>query len=98
MRRIGMIGVLAALVAASASADDAKAPCLGLFAGNGKNEYSTAQGNQLFLTDNQCEAVTRREFRLQFLEIPQDDEDPMTFSLGLKNGGGILRFKIPFSF
>jgi len=98
MRQIGMIGVLAAFVAVSASAEDAGRPCLGLSAGNGMAGAPSAQGEQLLFTDNQCEAITKREFRLSLFEIPQDDEDPMTLSLGLKNGGGILRLKIPFSF
>jgi hypothetical protein len=50
------------------------------------------------LTENQCEAIIKREFRLSLFEIPQEDEDPMTVTLGLKNGGGILRLRIPFSF
>jgi hypothetical protein len=32
------------------------------------------------------------------LEIPQEDEDAIQLSLGIKNGGGTLRLKIPFSF
>jgi hypothetical protein len=32
------------------------------------------------------------------LEIPQEEENPMELSLGVKSNGGSLRFKIPFSF
>jgi len=39
-----------------------------------------------------------REFRLPLLEVPQEEEDPVQLSLGIKNGGAILRLKIPFSF
>jgi hypothetical protein len=57
-----------------------------------------AQGNRLLLTDNQCESLRNRELRVPLLEIPQEKEDPMALSLGAKNGGGALRFRIPFSF
>ena len=97
MRMIGMFAVLAVLIAVPAHGENSKAPCLGVLAAGETGEPSTA-GAQLLLTDNQCEALTRREFRLQLLEIPQDGEDPMAFSIGIKNGGGLLRFKIPFSF
>jgi hypothetical protein len=96
MRQLGMIGILAALVTAPALAENAKQPCLGSFA-NGEPD-GPAPGAQLILTDNQCESVTRREFRLQLLEIPQDGEAPMALSIGIKSGGGLIRFKIPFSF
>ena len=98
MRQIGVIGVFAAFVAVSAYADDGRQPCPGLFAGFGKTDGPSAQGDQLLLTDNQCEAVAKRELRVPLLEIPQDGEDPMSLSFGAKNVGGILRFKIPFSF
>jgi hypothetical protein len=32
------------------------------------------------------------------MRIPQEDEDPMELSFGVKNNGGMLRLKIPFSF
>ena len=97
MRQIGMLAVLAAFIAVPAHGENSKAPRLGVLAAGEADEPSTA-GAQLLLTDNQCEAVTRREFRLQLFEIPQEGEDPMAFSIGIKNGGGLLRFKIPFSF
>ena len=98
MRRIGIIGFFAALVAVHAHADDTKKPCLGSFEGYDKPGETSAQNQQLFLTDNQCEATTRRELRVPLLQFEQDGEDPMTLSFGAKNIGGILRFKIPFSF
>src|SRR5262245_9526255 len=98
MRQIGILAVLAALIAGPAYAENSKSPCLGVLPGAGETDGLSAQGSQLLLTENQCEAVTRREFRLQLLEIPQDGEDPMALSIGIKNGGGLLRFKIPFSF
>ena len=96
MRQIGVIGVFTAFVAFPAYADDGREPCPGLFAG--KTDDPSVQGDQLLLTDNQCEAVAKRELRVPLLEIPQDGEDPMSLSFGAKNVGGILRFKIPFSF
>jgi hypothetical protein len=45
-----------------------------------------------------CEAAAKHELRLSLFEIPQEEEDPMSVSVGLKQGGGILRFRIPFSF
>ena len=55
-------------------------------------------GQQPFLTGNQCEAIKTRELRALLLEIPQEEENPMELSLGVKSNGGSLRFKIPFSF
>jgi len=98
MRKFGMLGVLAALITVPVHAEKSKTPCLGVAGGAEGTEDLSPYGAQLLLTDGQCEAVTRREFRLQLLEIPQDGEDPMALSIGIKNGGGLLRFKIPFSF
>jgi hypothetical protein len=50
------------------------------------------------LTENQCEALKARELRALLLEVPQQEEDPVQLSLGVKNGGAVLRLKIPFSF
>lgn len=97
MRKIGMLGVALALVTIPVHAERSKVPCLGVAEGAGAADDLAPYGAQL-LSDGQCEAVTRREFRLQLLEIPQDGEDPMALSIGIKNGGGLLRFKIPFSF
>ena len=98
MRQIGMIGMLAALAAIPASAEDLGDPCIGQSSGNSVGFRMPARGEQMLLTENQCEAIAKREFRLSLYEIPQEGEDPMTFTLGLKNGGGILRLRIPFSF
>jgi len=49
------------------------------------------------LTNTQCDSLETRELRAPLLEIPQDGEDPMQFSLGIKNGGLTLRLQIPFS-
>jgi hypothetical protein len=99
MRWIGILGILAAVVASSADAMDANRPCPGLLEemDDGAGDL-TAQSEQPLLTDNQCETLKNQELRVPFLEIPQEDEDPLELSLGVKNGGGILRLKIPFSF
>ena len=98
MRWIGILGIFAALVTVSADAMDANRPCPGLLEEMDGEDDSPAQGEQPLLTDNQCEALKTRELRAPLLEIPQEDEDPMELSLGVKNGGGTVRFKIPFSF
>jgi hypothetical protein len=59
---------------------------------------SVALAELPFLTSNQCEAVKRRELRVPLLELPQEEEDPMSLSLGTKGDGATLHFKIPFSF
>jgi hypothetical protein len=100
MRQIALISVFAALTAVSAVAQEAKEPCYGSFEPTKKvTEAPPApEGAQLNLTDNQCEAVAKREVRVPLFQVPQEDEDPMALSLGVKNLGGTLRFKIPFSF
>ena len=98
MRWIEIISILAVFVTVSADAGDAKRACLGLHEQDGGVRDSLAQEKQLLLTDKQCEAAKRQELRVPLFEIPQDGEDPMALSLGAKQGGGILRFKIPFSF
>jgi hypothetical protein len=98
---IGILGLLVALVVAlagsSAWADDTGKRCYDSFNGGGQADGSSAQSDQLF-TPDQCDALTKRELRLKLFEIPQEDEDPMSLSVGAKNMGGILRFRIPFSF
>jgi len=98
MRWIGILGIFAALVTVSADAMDANRPCPGLLEEMDGAENSPAQGEQLLLTDNQCEALKSQELRAPLLAIPQEDEDPLELSLGVKNNGGTLRLKIPFSF
>jgi hypothetical protein len=97
VRYLGIIGVIAAAIATQVYADNVKKPCVGL---REESDYSVHadERKDLLLTDEQCEAAKRQEFRLKLFEIPQEDEDPMALSLGAKQGGGILRFKIPFSF
>jgi len=80
-----------------ADAMDVKRSCLDLLGENDGAEVSPAQGEQPLLTDNQCEAMKSRELRALLLEVPQEEEDPVQLSLGIKNGGATLRLKIPFS-
>jgi hypothetical protein len=102
MRQIALITVFATLAAGSAFAQEAKEPCYGSFEPTKKAEAEAPppppEGAELHLTDNQCEAVAKREVRVPLIQVPQEDEDPMALSLGVKNLGGTLRFKIPFSF
>jgi hypothetical protein len=98
VRWIGILGILAALVTGSADAMDVNRSCLDLLEENDGAKVSPAQDEQPLLTDNQCEAMKSREFRLLLLDVPQEEEDPVQLSLGIRNGGAILRLKIPFSF
>lgn len=98
MRSIGIIGIFAVLVTVSADAMDTKAPCVDLLKENGRVDDSPALDKLPFLTGNQCEAVKRRELRVPLLEMPQEEEDPMSLSLGTKGDGATLHLKIPFSF
>jgi len=99
MRQIALITVLATLTAVSAAAQEAKEPCYGTFEPTKKAaEAPPPEGAELHLTDNQCEAAVKREVRVPLFQVPREDEDPMALSLGVKNLGGMLRFKIPFSF
>ena len=99
MRWIGILGILAAVVTGSADAMDAIRPCPGLLEemNDGAGDLP-ARGEQPLLSDNQCETLKNQELRAPLLEIPQEDEDPIELSLGVKNNGGTLRLKIPFSF
>ena len=85
MRWIGILGILAALVTGSAYAMDANRSCLDLLEENDGAKVSPAQDEQPLLTDNQCEAMKSRELRVLLLEVPQEEEDPMALSLGIKN-------------
>ena len=96
MRRIGVIGFLAIVISAPAAAADAKGGCDAPFELSA--EPNGEPSLQPLLTPNQCDAIEARELRAPLLEIPQEDEDPMRLSLGVKNGGLALRLKIPFSF
>jgi hypothetical protein len=97
MPRIGILGLFVAFVAVSARADDARKRCYDSFDGSGQAGGSSAQSDQMF-TPDQCDALTKRELRLKLFEVPQEGEDAMSLSVGAKNMGGILRFRIPFSF
>ena len=96
MRWIGILGIFAALISGSAEAMDENRPCLDLLEENGGMDDSLVE--EPLLTGNQCEALKTRELRALLLEIPQEDEDAIQLSIGIKNGGGTLRLKIPFSF
>ncbi len=98
MRWIGIIAILAVLVTVSADAMDSKTPCVDLIKENGTVDDSPGLAELPFLTGNQCEAVKHRELRVPVLAIPQEEEDPMSLSLGTKGNGATLYFKIPFSF
>jgi len=77
---------------------DANRSCLDLLDEDDGTKVSPAQDEQPLLTGNQCEAMKSRELRALLLEVPQEEADPIQLSLGIKNGGGILRLKIPFRF
>jgi hypothetical protein len=98
MQRIGVLGAVAAFAGAFSLSANAEESCSGPLAGNGQAESRPEQGDRLFLSGNHCESATKRELRLSLFEIQQEQEDPMSVSLGVKQGGGILRFRIPFSF
>ena len=96
MRSVFILGIVLLLSTTPAVAMDANRSCLDLLE---ENEGGlAARDEQPLLTDNQCEAMKSREFRLLLLEVPQEEEDPVQLSLGIKNGGATLRLKIPFSF
>ena len=98
MRNMGVVGLLAVLATASALAEDARKPCLGAVQGEGANIDPYSRTDQLNLTDNQCELVTGKELRLKLMEVPQEDEDPMSLSLGARILAAYCDLKIPFSF
>ena len=98
MRSVGILGIVLAFVISPADAMDANRSCLDLLEEHDGLDASPAQGEQPLLTDNQCEAMKSRELRALLLEVPQEEEDPVQLSLGVKNGGATFRLKIPFSF
>jgi hypothetical protein len=98
VRWIGFIGLCAAIVTGSADAMDTQTPCPVLLEEKGGVDGSPAQAESPLLADSRCEALMSRELRAPLLEIPQDGEAPMSLSLGAKNIGATLRFKVPFSF
>jgi hypothetical protein len=96
VRWIGILGIFAALAATSADAQNANRTCL--FEEVDARDDTPAGDEQPFLRENRCEAIKSQEFRVPLMRIPQEDEDPMELSFGVKNNGGMLRLKIPFSF
>ena len=98
MRCTVSIGVFAAFLAVSAHAAEATKSCFALPEEKIDTDDPVAQVAQPLLTQNECEAIQRRGLQIQLLEIPQDGEEPMGLSLGSKDKGGMLYFKIPFSF
>ena len=95
MRWVGIVAIILA-AAGSGSALAESNGCTDLIAqSEGAGEPDPTQP---LLTRNQCEAMKTRELRALLLEVPQTDEDPVQFSVGIKNGGVTLRLKIPFSF
>jgi hypothetical protein len=98
VRWIGIVGVSAALISTSADAFDEFKACPDLLEEVGATATSSANGEQPLLLKNRCEAVKREELRAPLMRIPQETEDPMELSFGIKSNGGMLRFKVPFSF
>jgi hypothetical protein len=76
---------------------DTKVTCLDSLEENGDLHDLPTQADLPTLTGNQCEAVKRRELGVPLLEIPQEEEDPMSLSVGTKGNGATLHFKIPLS-
>ena len=98
MRWIGILGIVGALGgAASAHALEANT-CPGLVEDFDAVDTTPARGDQPLLTENGCEVAKSQELRATLMRIPQEEEDPMELSFGVKNSGGMLRLKIPFSF
>ena len=98
MQWIGILASFAVLISTSADAMDQYRTCAGLLEGIDATAASPANGEQPLLLENRCEAIKREELRAPLMRIPQEDEDPMELSFGVKSNGGMLRFKIPFSF
>jgi hypothetical protein len=98
VRWIGIFGIFAALVTTSADAMDEYRTCPGLVEGIGTADAPPANGEQPLLLENRCETIKSEELRAPLMRIPQEGEDPMELSFGVKNNGGMLRLKIPFSF
>ena len=99
MRWIGMLGIVGALGGAtSAHALEASSTCPGLAEDFDAVDTAPARGDLLLLTESRCEDTKSQELRATLMRIPQEKEDPMELSFGVKNSGGMLRLKIPFSF
>jgi len=106
VRCFAIIGILTTFLAFSARAADERKPCIGLLdepagidgAVPQPSKPAPPRAGPPLLTENECEAVKRHELHMRLMEIPQEKEDPMGLSLGSRDEGGILYFKIPFSF
>jgi len=98
VRRIGVLAIFLAFAAGPADAAEENGRCVGLLEENDGSANPPELSAQPLLTDNQCEALKNKELRAPLLELPQEDEDPVQLSVGVKNGSGMLRLKIPFSF
>jgi hypothetical protein len=98
VRWIGILGILAVLAATSVDARDANRTCFDLLEDVDAADNAPTRGEQPFLTENRCDAMKSQELRAPLMRIPQEEGDPMELSVGVKNNGGMLRFKIPFSF
>ena len=93
---IVLVGLVTASVTASTSEMDRVGLCVDLLKENERVDDSPALASP-FLTRNQCEAEKRRELRMPLLEIPRDENDPMSLSIGTKGDGAIVHFKVPFN-
>ena len=93
------LGFLAAVGTISANAANSTKPCYGLPEDRRLADASIELRTPLAMSENECESMKMQELRLELLEIPQDKEDPISLSIGVKNHKGVmLRLKIPFSF
>jgi hypothetical protein len=75
--RVGIIAMLVVHLAVAAKAQDETDPCLRMRADQDSAYELSGPGRQPRPTDNQCEAVEKRELRMPLFEIPQDEENPM---------------------
>ena len=96
IRWIVLVGLVTAPVTASTSEMDRIGLCADLLKENDRVDDSPAVASP-FLTRNQCEAEKRRELRMPLLEIPRDENDPMSLSIGIKGDGATLHFRVPFN-
>jgi hypothetical protein len=78
VRWIGILGIFAVIAANSADAQDAT--CLRQFEEADAADGAPAQGEQLLLTDNRCDAMKSEELRAPLMRIPQEDENPVELS------------------
>ena len=98
MRWTGILGLFAVLAATSVDAGDAERACSDQFEEIDTADSAAARGEPLLLLEDRCDAIKDQELRAPLMLIPQEGEDPMELSFGIKSNGGMLRLKIPFSF